>query len=172
MKKIISLLLLTVMLAIMLTSCGLAASRPEVKEGRFNISVTYEINGKVNTFSGVYVCEFDGSSWTPDGFSFTRDWKSHIEGDYEGDYNSAIIGRTEDGGEIILFFGVYPEYFMNDSTADRGIPEPSVYIAYPENEYGEIGLVNIPEEVEALCGAKIVSSEYAAPIKNTFGLFK
>ena len=170
MKKIISLLLLTVMLAIMLTGCGLAASRPEVKEGRFNISVTYEINGKVNTFSGVYVCEFDGSSWTPDGFSFTRDWKSHIEGDYEGDYNSAIIGRTEDGGEIILFFGVYPEYFMGDYTGDGGTPVPSIYVNY-EEEDGDSSAVTDPGELEELYGIKLISYEYASPIENSFSAF-
>ena len=47
-----------------------------------------------------------------------------------------------------------------------------VIISYPENEHGEIGLVNIPEEVEALCGAKIISYEYDEPIENEYGLFK
>ena len=41
----------------------------------------------------------------------------------------------------------------------------------PENENGESGLVNIPEEVEALCGAKIISYKYASPIENSFGMF-
>lgn len=171
MKKLLSAFAVLLLLTLCLTSCGLTVPRPEIKEGAFDFSITYELNGEEKTFSAVFMCEFDGTSWSLEG-GYSRDWKAWTEGDYTGDDYSAIIGTTEDGGDIILFFGVYPEYFMNDSTADRGIPEPSVYIAYPENEYGEIGLVNIPEEVEALCGAKIVSSEYAAPIKNTFGLFK
>ena len=171
MKKIVCALILVLVVSIGMTGCGLTVPRPKVKEGSFNFSITYEVNGEVNTLSAVYMCEFDGVSWSLDG-GYGRDWKAWTEGNFKGDDYSAIIGTTEDGGEIILFFGIYPEYFMNDSTGDRGIPEPSVYIAYPENEHGEIGLVNDPAEVESLYGAKIISSEYADPIENEFGLFK
>ena len=62
MKRILCTVLL-VALVLMLTSCGLQVPRPEVKEGRFNFSVTYEISGVTNTFSAVYVCEFNGTNW-------------------------------------------------------------------------------------------------------------
>ena len=171
MRKLLCALLLVLMVAVSFTSCGLTVERPEVKKGEFDFSITYELYGEVKTLSAVYICEFDGTSWSLDG-GYGRDWKSWTEGDYEGDDDySAIIGTTEDGGDIILFFGIYPEYFMNDPASDRGGPEPSIYISYPENENGESGLVNIPEEVEALCGAKIVSCEYDLPIENSFGMF-
>ena len=171
MKKIVVFLIVVLLLSFSLTSCGLTVPRPEIKEGEFDFSITYALNGEEKTFSAVYVCEYDGTSWSLDG-GYGRDWKARTEGDYEGETYSAIIGTTDDGGDIILFFGIYPEYFMNDSTADRGAPEPSVYISYPENEHGEIGLVNDPAEVEELYGAKIISYEYDAPIENSFGLFK
>lgn len=152
-----------------LTGCGITVPRPEVEEGEFNFSMTYEINGKVDTLSAVYMCEFDGVSWSVDG-GYGRDWKAHTEGDYEGDDYSAIIGTTEDGGDIVLFFGIYPEYFMNDSTGDRGAPEPSLYISYTL-DVDEYGLVSDPLEVEEIYGAKIISYEYDAPIVNTFNLF-
>ena len=171
MKKVLCALSLVLMVSVMLTSCGLTVPRPEIKTGEFDFSITYEIDGKVGTLSAVYVCEFDGTSWTLDG-GYGRDWKAHTEGDYKGDDYSAIIGTTDDGGDIVLFFGIYPEYFMNDEMGDRGVPEPSVYVAYPENEHGEIGLVNDPAEVEELYGAKIISYEYDEPIENSFGLFK
>ena len=171
MKRKLVALILALTVVCMFTSCGFTVPRPEVKEGRFNFSITYELNGEEKTFSAVYVCEFDGTSWSLDG-GYGRDWKAHTEGDYEGDDDySAVIGKTEDGGDIILFFGIYPEYFMGDSTADRGIPEPSVYISYPEDENGATGLVNDPIEVEELYGAKIISADYDEPIENTFGLF-
>ena len=171
MKRILIIFALMLIIAVSLTSCGLTVKRPEVKNGDFNFSITYELYGEVKTLSAVYACEFDGTSWSLDG-GYGRDWKSSTEGDYEGDDTySAIIGKTEDGGDIILFFGIYPEYFMNDPACDRGEPEPSIYISYPENENGESGLVNIPEEVEALCGAKIISYEYDSPIENSFGMF-
>ena len=172
MKKLLCALIAVLLLSLCFTSCGLTVPRPEVKEGRFDFSITYEIAGKADTLSAVYVCEFNGVSWSLDG-GYGRDWKAHTEGDYEGDDDySAVIGKTEDGGDIVLFFGIYPEYFMNDQTGDRGAPEPSIYVAYPENEHGESGLVNIPEEVEALCGAKIIRNEYDAPIENSYGLFR
>ena len=171
MKRKLMALLLTFVLVCTLASCGFAVPRPEIKEGRFDFSITYELNGEAKTLSAVYVCEFDGVSWSLDG-GYGRDWRAHTEGDYEGDDDySAVIGKTEDGGDIILFFGIYPEYFMGDSTADRGVPEPSVYITYFENEGAEIGLVNDPDEVAEIYGAKIISAEYDEPIKNTFGLF-
>ena len=171
MKRILIIFALMLIIAVSLTSCGLTVKRPEVKKGEFDFSITYELYGEVKTLSAVYICEFDGTSWSLDG-GYGRDWKSWTEGDYEGDDTySAIIGKTEDGGDIILFFGIYPEYFMNDPACDRGEPEPSIYISYPENENGESGLVNIPEEVEALCGAKIISYKYDSPIENSFGMF-
>ena len=171
MKKLLSAISVLLLLSLCLSGCGLTVPRPEIKEGAFDFSITYELYGEEKTFSAVFKCEFDGTSWSLDG-GYGRDWKSWTEGDYEGDDTySAIIGKTEDGGDIILFFGIYPEYFMNDPACDRGEPEPSIYISYPENENGESGLVNIPEEVEALCGAKIISYKYASPIENSFGMF-
>jgi hypothetical protein len=49
---------------------------------------------------------------------------------------------------------------VGDSTGDRGAPEHSVYVSYPENEHGELMLVSDPAEVEELYGAKIISYEY------------
>ena len=166
-RRLIALFLLLTLVST-LTGCGITVPRPEVEEGEFNFSITYEINGKVDTLSAVYMCEFDGVSWSVDG-GYGRDWKAHTEGDYEGDDYSAIIGTTEDGGDIVLFFGIYPEYFMNDSTGDRGAPEPSLYISYTL-DVDEYGLVSDPLEVEEIYGAKIISYEYDAPIVNTFNL--
>ena len=167
MKRKLTALVLALAVVCMLVSCGLTVKRPQIEKGEFDFSITYALNGKEKTLSAVYVCEFDGVSWTLDG-GYGRDWRSHTVGDYEGDDYSAVIGKTEDGGDVILFFGIYPEYFMNDTTGDRGIPEPSVYVTYNDGENGEIGLINDPAEVEELCGAKIIRAEYAEPIENTF----
>ena len=155
-----------------LTACGLEVPRPEVKEGRFDIAVTYEIGGEVKTLNAVYVCEFDGTSWTLEGGYYSRDWKAHTEGDYEGDNNSAIIGRTEDGGEIMIFFGLYPEYFMGDpETGDMGIPTTELYVSFDEGN-DSYSFISDPAEIYERYGVKLISYEYASPIENTFGLFK
>ena len=172
MKTKIIVLILVFALVGMLTGCGLTVPRPEVKEGRFDFSITYEIKGEVKTFSAVYVCEFDGTSWSLEGGDFSRDWKDHVEGDYEGDTYSATVGTTDDGGNIIIFFGIYPEYFMSDpEVGDRGVPEPFIYVSFPENEFGESSHVAIPEEVEEIYGAKILSYQYDEPIENSFRMF-
>lgn len=171
MKRILCTVLLAA-LVLMLASCGLQVPRPEIKEGRFNFSVTYEIKGETNTFSAVYVCEFNGTNWSVDG-GYSRDWDIHVEGDYEGDNYSAILGKVDDGGSIHLHFGLYPEYFMGDpETGDWGLPEPSIAIVYPENELGEMIQIGDPIELERDYGIRIVSYEYDEPIANTFGLFK
>ena len=171
MKRILCTVLL-VALVLMLASCGLQVPRPEGKEGRFNFSVTYELSGVTNTFSAVYVCEFNGTNWSVDG-GYSRDWDIHVEGDYEGDNYSAILGKVDDGGSIYLHFGLYPEYFMGDpETGDWGLPEPSIAIVYPENELGEMIQIGDPIELERDYGIRIVSYEYDEPIANTFGLFK
>ena len=170
-RKLIA-LILALLLAGMFTSCGLEVPHPEVKEGRFDIAITYELGGEVKTLNAVYICEFGGTSWTLEGAYYSRDWKTHTEGDYEGDDNSAIIGRTEDGGEIVIFFGLYPEYFMGDpETGDMGIPEPELYICFEEGD-GASSYVSDPHEMEERYGVKLISYEYDAPIENSFGLFK
>jgi hypothetical protein len=55
MKKIITSVILLLAISVTMTSCGLDVLRPEIKEGRFNISVTYEYNGETKTASGVYI---------------------------------------------------------------------------------------------------------------------
>ena len=55
MKKIFVAIIALLLLSIGLTSCEFGVLRPEVKEGRFNITVTYEYNGEVKEASGVEV---------------------------------------------------------------------------------------------------------------------
>ena len=110
MRKIISILLLTVVLTLALTSCGIHVPRPEIKKEEFDFSVTYEINGETKTVSGVLVCEYDGTSWSLDG-GYNRSWKGTITGVESGIGYETKIGTTEDGGEIIIAYGFNPSYF-------------------------------------------------------------
>ena len=171
MKKIIKLFAVVLLTSLLLSSCGLTVPRPEVKEGRFDFSITYELNGDVKTLKCVYVCEFDGTSWSIEGGDFSRDWRSHTEGDFEGDDYSAVIGKTEDGGDIILFFGIYPEYFMGDTEmGGRGAPEPDIYISYDRGE-GVYDLIQEDDVIEEVYGVKLLGYEYDEPIENSFTLF-
>ena len=72
-------LLVALMLSALLAGCGLEVPRPEIKEGEFSFTVTYEYNGEIKTVSGVYVCEFSGISWALDG-GYHRAWNGYIKG--------------------------------------------------------------------------------------------
>jgi hypothetical protein len=168
MKRKLSFLILLFLLAGMLASCGLTVPRPEIKEGRFNYSVTYELGGETKTVSGVYICEYNGTSWALDGGSH-RDWKGYLEGGTSSD-DWITIGATEDGGKIILSLSMDPDYFMGETVIH--VPEPYLLVSYPLTEGDGETIINEADVVAEQYGAKILSFDYDEPIKNSFGLFK
>ena len=170
MKKIFSALAFILLIAVIATSCGLTVPRPEIKEGRFQYSVTYELNGEVKTISGVYVCEYAGTSWALDSGSH-RDWSGYIEGGTDDDW--VILGTTEDGGEIILSLNFNPDYFMGEDVAGvMGVPEPYLQVKYDFADGEGMSFVNEADVIAESYGAKILSFDYDEPIKNSFGLLK
>ncbi len=165
MKKIVSIALFLSMLAGILTGCGLDVPRPEVKEGRFNISFTYVYNGETKTLSGVYVCKYDGIACTLDG-TFYVDWAER----FEGEINDAVttVCTTEDGGEIVLSLLMYPEYFMGDPRYAEFTPTLCLELFYYEGENGTISdSCDDPEIIESY-GVKLISFAYDKPIENIF----
>ena len=98
MKKILSVLILTLAVSICLTGCGLTIPRPDVKEGEFDVSVTYEVNGEVKTLDLVYICEYGGIGWTLEGTSY-RAWNGHFDGYEDGDVIPVL--DIENGGKIV-----------------------------------------------------------------------
>ena len=168
MKKLLSILLFTLTIALLLTSCGITVPRPEIKKHEFDFSVTYEFNGEVKTVSGVYVCEYDGTGWALDGGSH-REWKSYFKNDEQAE--PVRIGTTEDGGIVELNYGFYPEYFMGDpSWSWMEAPAPSLTVSHVNGE--EVSIQNVADVIEKTYGARIISYQYAAPIVNEFGLLK
>ena len=160
MKKITIALILVMLLSFGLTSCWLGVPRPEIKEGRFNISVTYEHNGVIKTASGVYVCEYDGVIWyNPNGEPCVG-WKESFEGDIE-DGGVIMIGNTDDGGEIIISLLMYPEYFMGDPEHADRTPLVRAEILYPDDQIDD-------EESIAEYGVKLIGYEYDEPIENIY----
>lgn len=164
MRKLFSFLLLTVMLVCTLSGCDSSVPQPEIKEGEFHFSVTYEFNGEEKTVSGVYVCTYTGTSWSLDGGPH-RSWKGYIkDGKVEEMFE---IGTTENGEKVELDLALCPEYFMDDFVEGyHEIPKPCLSVRLVDDE--GISFLYEPSEVEALCGAKIISYEYDEPIQNVF----
>ena len=170
MKRNLIVLCLALLLVGMLTGCGITVPRPEIKSGEFDFSVTYEFNGETKTVSGVYVCEYNGTSWALDG-GYHRDWNGYFKGDKVDE--EIEIGTIEDGGTVVLVLGLYPEYFMGEDVSfDLNLPAPRLTIKYPNDEDGSMNLVYDEESIEKKYGAKIISYKYAEPVENSFGLFK
>ena len=150
----------------MLAGCGSTVPSPEIKKGEFDFAVTYEFNGETKTVSGVYVCEYDGTTWALDGGAH-RAWKGYLK---DGKAEDTVeIGTTEGGDTVTLNLALLPEYFMDDFIVGyHEVPKPYISVKVTSGE-GLTFLVD-PDEVKEHCGAKIISYEYDEPIKNSFSI--
>ena len=152
---------------------------PSVKEGRFNFSVTYEVDGERETVSGVFACEFVETVFALDGSYI--EWNSRVE-DSElanrlEENRGFLLLKTCDDGVIYLDFDLSAKYFMADpnygnSNANTDEPakvSPRVFIEYGETKGEELGAW-WSEDATVLenYGVKIISYEYAAPIENSY----
>lgn len=166
MKKFLITLIFAAMLVCIITGCGSTVPRPEIKKGEFDFSVTYEFNGEEKTVSGVYVCEYNGTSWALDG-GFHREWKGYIK---DGKTEDVIeIGTTKDGGKAELTLALYPDYFMGDFVEGyHDVPKPYLSVTLIDDE--GMTVLHGDDEVEEYCGARIVSYEYGDPIENSFSI--
>ena len=173
MKRIFAVLILSLILVAMLTSCGIEAP-PKIKEGRFHFSVTYEQYGEVKTVSGVYVCEYAGYSFSLEGGKFTRSWEGHVEGIEHADevyHSTVLICTTDDGGEIFLSFDLGAAHMMGEPYFADVVIEPCFFLVYSNEDHTVSEYSGGAEEIEERYGFKIVDYRYDSPIENSFGLF-
>ena len=166
-KRIVSLLVLVILIA--LTGCGLTVPRPEIKEGEFDFSVTYEYKGETKSVSGVYACEYNGTYWALDG-GYHRDWSGYIKSD--GIEDHIELGVAEDGAIVILVLDLYPDYFMGETYYEPSDVSMPYIMIKSYDEDGGMRILYEADIIEQNYGARIVSYEYDAPIENTFALFK
>ena len=158
--KIVAVAIMLIMSVALLNGCMVKTEIPSIKEGRFNLSVTYEINGEVKTYSGVYVCEYDGILTTFLGSGI--EWKSYMENGEE----TEIPILTTDKGTVYIDLCLFPEYFMDDPYGYLP-PEPDLYIIYSNSTPDEIHL-SMDEADLAEFGVKFISYDYGEPIDNTY----
>ena len=149
------------------------APDPTIKEGQFNFSVTYEVDGEVTTISSVYVCEFQESGMLMDGWYIT--WNAYVEDSEiealfndESYYGGILIG-TNEYGKVYLDLSLDAGYLMAEPGSGHREYNPSIFIRYNEetaeklNTYEE----SDPAILESY-GVKLISYECDAPIENTY----
>ena len=168
MRKTLCALAAMLLLSLSLTGCGLDVPRPEIKKVEADFSITYEFNGEVETVSGVYVCEYDGLNWTLDG-GYHRDWIGYVK---DGALEEMIeLARTDDGREFYLVLGLYPDYFVGEST-DGLWDDPAPYLMIRVcDEDGGVSFIDEADLIEEAFGAKIIEYDYPDPIENSFSIF-
>lgn len=159
---------LLLIVTIGLTSCELTVPRPKVKKDEFKFSVTYELNGEIQTVSGVYVCEYNGADWAIE-LGYHRDWKGYIK---DGVTEECVkLATAENGGIVELNLHFDPGYFMGESYSEGEEPfSPWITVRLEDDE--GLSFENNADLIAETYGAKILSYEYDEPIENSFGLFK
>ena len=173
MKNFLRVFLFMLLAAVVLSGCTVSVPRPAVTEGRFDFSVTYEVNGEEKTISGVYVCKFVKATASLNGLY--REWDGYIEGSDIEDENRYEILTNEDG-VIYLDLGLDPMYLMSDpfyfaGASHRevdGIPVASFMIVYHDEISQEMGGFSVDPTLLESYGVKIISYEYDAPIDNIY----
>lgn len=175
-KKLLSTMILfaiTMFAYIMATVIFCYTTKPEVSEGEFPFSITYEYKGKTKTLSGVLKCEYAGSDTIYR--EHHRYWEEEIV--YENPENIEqpfVIDQNDElQTTLSLYENMYAGYFMGDplykdyyKDYGRGSVEPR--IAYYDYKNGifleDANQDEIPESVEF----KLIDFTYAEPIENNF----
>ena len=163
----------TLVFLLTLVAGCIKAPEPSIKEGRFNFSVTYEVDGEVETISSVFVCKFVEAGRLLDGFYVK--WDSYIEDPEieelfpEYHYNCIIVEINEDG-TIYLDLNLFEDYFMSEpGYKDLRDCTPKLFMEYHDDkaeEFDSYGTED-PAVIESY-GVKIISYEYDAPIENVY----
>lgn len=162
--RIFAVIVLATMIMLFSTGCVVKMPVPEVTEGRFDFSVTYEVDGVEKTYSGVYICKYDGIEVTLVGSS--RMWNGHIEG--TDSWGIIEIQHTNEDAVIYIDFGFYPEYFMSDPDCIDQKPQPFLLVEHNNEETGEYTFHSDEKEIFEKFGVKIVGYNYAEPIENSY----
>ena len=179
MKKFLAAVALGVSFLITLAGCWKGVE-PSVKEGKFHFSVTYEVDGKQETVSGVYVCEFVENVFALDGSYI--EWNSYLE-DTElanklEENRGYLLLKTCDDGTIYLDFSLSAKYFMADPNfrnvnvnTDEVSHEisPRLFMEYSQTKGEELGAWwSDDATVLESYGVKVIDFEYDAPIENIY----
>ena len=133
--------------------------KPKEKHGEFPFVLVYEYQEEQITIEDTIICDFEGQSWSIDGGS-KNDWKCVIENNEDND-----IGRYYlDENKKAYFYIQVPleaEYYMGLSPESYELAQP--YIYYVDDS---TGTMYYEQDLENLLGVKIVSWEYAEPLKD------
>lgn len=166
--KVVALAVVMVVMAVVFTGCAVVMPVPSIKEAKFDFSVTYEVDGEVKTYTGKYVCEFEGTYKTLVGEG--RCWKGYVENLENNDFCMVAIDNNEDG-IIYIDLDLMPEYFMSDPDWEyygNEAPEPILYIVYHSDDPDVTSSDNDVDVLFERYGVRLISYDYPEPIENEY----
>ena len=148
-------------------------TKPEVSNGRFPFSITYEYRGETKTLSGVLECEYSDSDTIYGEHS--RYWNQEIIYDNPANIENPFVIEQNDELQTTLSVHVNMDagYFMGDPLhknyyEEYGNGDVEPYISYYDYK-NEIFLENeTSNEVLESIDFKIIDFVYAEPIENSF----
>ena len=176
-KKLIKVLVLSLVVVLAANALMFASvtgafktvPKPEIKEGEFDFSLTYEVDGETKVIEGTYVCAFDGITRAIDGVG--RRWNGYIK-DHD-DFTNYEIKKTDDG-VIKIDLNICSEFFMSDPqyemilSSEQTKPEPYVYITSGNKVVADDPINEVFFDAYEGDDVKIISFEYDEPIENTY----
>ena len=148
-------------------------TKPEVTEGEFSFSITYEYKGETGTLSGVMKCAYSGSRTIIR--NHYRYWEADVTYDNPKNVEDpCVIDQSE---ELQTFLSLHENmsagYFMGDPLGkdyydDNGLDNPWPYVIYTDHKNDIILNDENEEEVLEAIGFKILDVAYAEPMENRF----
>lgn len=135
---------------------------PTIPQHQFEYSVTYELQGEIKTYTGIFRCTFDG--YSEGGSPSDRYYNQEYFVNGESSWHAHTIAE-KDGAELYIVTYLSATYLMND----KSNPGYESYIEAPILE--AVDKEGIPFEEGAMpeeFKAEIISWEYPEPIDNTF----
>ena len=169
----IMLLTLTIIAYIMASLFFCRTTKPEVCNGEFPFSITYEYKGEINTLSGIYKCKFEGSDTIWNEHNRYWDGESIIE--YNGEYDIPNVVFQNEEITLAVFENMSAGYFMGDPLyadwySNYGLDGPEPRVEY----YDYVNNISLDDEnsseILKSIDFKIVEYTYPEPIENSFSL--
>ena len=166
-------LVLTIIAYMVASALFCYTTKPEVANGEFPFSITYEYKGETKVLSGVLECEYSGSETIHGQHSRYWDVETIYENPEQIEEPFVVEQNDEEQTTLCVYENMHAGYFMGDPLYQdyyeqygRGSVQPRVaYYDYKNEIFLEdANLDEIPESI----GFKITDFTYAEPIENRF----
>ena len=148
-------------------------TKPEITEGEFPFSITYEYKGETKKLEGVYKCEYSGSDSILG--QHDRYWESESIFEYDGEYDIPNTIYSDETMTLAVFERMSAGYFMGDPLyadwyTNYGLEGPTPYAEYHDyiNEISVYDEDENSKEILEGIGFRIIDYSYAEPIENSF----